>query len=69
MGIGGLVILDDRRIDIEGDRHHHGLARLQHLFGEAEAVDLGEIGADLLRRHVVGRRAGDRAVGRAPADF
>ena len=38
------MILDHRRIDIEHHRHVAFLARRHGLFGEAEAVDLGEIG-------------------------
>ena len=32
-----VLVLDDRRIDEEADRHLDGLARLEALLGEAEA--------------------------------
>ena len=44
-------------IDIEHHRHLALLARRHGLLGEAEAVDLVEIGPDRQRRHVVGRLA------------
>ena len=49
--------LADRGIDEEHHRHFPRLARLEPLLGEAETVDLGEIGADRRRRYVVGRLA------------
>ena len=54
---------DELRIDEEHHRHLALLAGLEALLGEAEAVDLGEIGADGRRRHVVGRVADDLARG------
>ena len=54
-----LGVLDDLRIDEEHHRHLAPLAGLEALLGEAEAVDLGEVGADGRRRHVVGRVADD----------
>src|SRR3954453_14536819 len=43
---------DDVRIDVEDDRHVERFTRLQRGVGEAEALDLVEIGAGELRRHV-----------------
>ena len=48
---------DELGIDEEHDRHVALLAGLEPLIGEAEAVDLGEIGARGRRRDVVGRNA------------
>src|SRR5690606_39040951 len=59
------------RIDEEADRHVDALARLEPLLGEAEALDLVEIGAGLDRRDVEGRGARDRhsrAIPRAVED-
>ena len=53
------VILDDRRIDEEGHRHLDALAGLQRLLGEAEALDLVEIGAGGIGRHIEYGGAGD----------
>src|SRR5215471_2616172 len=53
-------IRDELRIDEEHHRHLALLARLEPLLGEAEAVDLGEIGAGRRGRHVVCRLAGGR---------
>ena len=58
-----LGVLRQRRIDVEHHRHLARLARLEALLGEAEAVDLLEVGADGRRRHVVGRLPGGRARG------
>ena len=52
----------ERRIDVEHHRHLALLAGRHGLLGEAEAVDLLEIGADRQRRDVIGRlRNGLRA--------
>ena len=45
-------------------RHLHPFAGLQHLFFKAEALDLVEIAARRIRRHVVAGRPGNRTVGR-----
>src|SRR5439155_10598221 len=52
-----LAVLGKLRIDVEHHGHLALLARAHGLFGEAEAVDLLEIGADRQRRDVVGRLA------------
>ncbi len=49
---------------IEADRHLHPFARLQHLLGKAETVDLGEEATRLIGGDVVGGGACHRAVGR-----
>ena len=53
----------DLRVDEEADRHLHGLARLQQLLREAEALELVEEDRGLLGQHVEGRRAAHGAVG------
>ena len=58
-----VAVIDDLGIDVEHHRHLARLARLHGLLGEAEAVDLVEIGADRRRRDVVGGLRGDRARG------
>src|SRR5262245_29396048 len=55
-----LGVLQHCGIDEEADRHLHPLARLQGLLREAEALDLGEILAVQLRRHVEAGTAGHR---------
>src|SRR5438477_9412317 len=50
IGIGRNV-----RVDEEGDRQVLALAGLEMLARKAEALDLVEVQADLVRRHVVGR--------------
>ncbi len=50
-----LAVRGKRRIDIEHHGHLALLAGRHGLFGEAEAVDLLEIGADRQRRDIVGR--------------
>src|SRR3974390_1124943 len=55
-----LRILREFGIDVEHDRHLALFARLHRLFGEAEAVDLGEIDARGRRAHIVaGLSSGD----------
>src|SRR5690606_31248191 len=58
------LVLEDGRIDEEAHRHVDGLARLEPLLRKAEALDLVEVAARDLRRHVEGRRSRDRTVGR-----
>ena len=50
-----VVILIDRRIDKELDRHVDFFARLKRLAGETETLDLVEIGPGGSRRHVEDR--------------
>ena len=52
---------DDAGIDVEHHRHLARLARLHGLLGEAEAVDLVEIGADRRRRDIIRGLRGDGA--------
>ena len=51
--LGGVGVGQQRRIDVERDRHLHPLASLQGLLLETETVHLGEIRADLEWSHVV----------------
>ena len=56
-------VLHQRRVDEEHDRHVARLAGLEPLLGEAEAVDLGEIGPGGRRRDVVRRLPNGLACG------
>lgn len=47
------------RVNVEKDRHVHGLARIQPLLLEAKALDLGEIRRHLARCHAVGSHPND----------
>src|SRR3546814_65582 len=58
-------IIEDRGIDIKGDRHVNRFTGLQRLLGKAEALDLHEIFARLVGRdieHGSARDAGGRTV-------
>src|SRR5579872_4132851 len=50
-----IAVLRDRRIDEEGHRHLRRRMRRELLLGEAEALDLVEIGPGLERRDIEGR--------------
>jgi hypothetical protein len=43
LDVGRVRIVADLRVDEESDRQFRALARLQRLFGEAEALDLVEV--------------------------
>src|SRR4051812_20024777 len=58
--VGAVGVLRQRGIDVEDHRHVAGLARLQALLGEAEAVDLLEEGSGTERRDIISRRRSDR---------
>ena len=59
LGVG-----QDAFVHEEADGHLHRLAGLQHLHGEAEALDLGEIAARRVGRDVEAGLPGDpRSVG------
>ena len=55
-----IAVFDHFRIDEEAYRHLHALARCQHLFGKAKAVDLFEKRPGGIGGYVIARLPCDR---------
>src|SRR5579875_3569283 len=60
-----VVILDDRRVHVEYDRHLTRFTRLHRLFCETKAIDLVEIGSSRAGRDVIRGLRADRTCGTA----